>query len=1177
MWCRFGLGRDMRLKSIKLAGFKSFVDPTTALFPDNLTAVVGPNGCGKSNIIDAVRWVMGESSAKHLRGESMADVIFNGSNARKPVAQASIELVFDNSEGKIGGEYSGFSEISVRRQVTRDGQSGYFLNGTKCRRKDITDLFLGTGLGARSYAIIEQGMISRLIEAKPEELRVYIEEAAGISRYKERRRETENRMRRTQENLERLTDIREELGRQLERLSRQATAAEKYKDLKQQERTKSAELQALRWRGLNEQVEKLEKVIGELEVSVEARIAEQRRVDADIERLREQKNEVQDRFNSEQQAYYALGSEVARLEQSIQHQRERRQQLTEELQQVERGWEETSQHLAQDRERIAELKARLEEQKPELEISREREQEASETLATAEESMQRWQQDWDTFNLTASESRRAAEVEQSRIQHLETSIERLGDRVDRLTKEQGGLDAGPVAEEMKQFEDQASICREQLEQSEHQAGDVQESILEIRRENGELGRQLDECRDQLQPLKSRHASLEALQKAAMGDDGAVSDWLEHHELLNNPRLADQLDVASGWEKAVEVVLGDVLQGVCVQGFDNVEQWIADLAHGRVCLLTPQTDTTTTLDNAIGAPLSARVSGNVPQMLYSIYAVESLADALVIRPRLTAGQSVVTRDGIWLAGDWLRVVRQEDTEEGVLARRRELAELETRIADLEEQIAQTRERRETGRERIAELEQQREDLQRQAARFSRELGEINAQISARQVRLEQVSMRRDRLGHELEESRQQQQQEQEQLRQARATLTEALDAMERDSGQKEDLLSRRDQCRSQLDDARQSARQSRDRAHHLAMEVQAAQTQLDSLQQNLMRMEAQVTQLTNRRELLSSQLNTSEDPSGELQKDLEEKLAERLKAENRLMAVRRELEDVDHQMRSLEAERQQFERQAQEVRSRLDQQRMQWQEARTRRSTVQEQLTEAQFDLQTLVNNLPEDADESVWNAELEQITQRINRLGQINLAAIDEYKTQSERKDYLDSQNKDLDDALRTLENAIRKIDRETRTRFKEYFDRINQGLQTLFPKVFGGGHAYLELTGEDLLDTGVAIMARPPGKRNSTIHLLSGGEKALTALSLVFSIFQLNPAPFCMLDEVDAPLDDANVGRFCNLVREMSSVVQFIYITHNKITMEMSDTLMGVTMHEPGVSRLVSVDVDAAAEMAAG
>ncbi|KZX61865.1 MULTISPECIES: chromosome segregation protein SMC [unclassified Alcanivorax] len=1164
----------MRLKSIKLAGFKSFVDPTTTNFPENLTAVVGPNGCGKSNIIDAVRWVMGESSAKHLRGESMADVIFNGSNARKPVAQASIELIFDNSDATVTGEYGKFNEISVKRQVTRDGQSNYFLNGTKCRRKDIADIFLGTGLGPRSYAIIEQGMISRLIEAKPEELRVYIEEAAGISKYKARRRETENRIRRTRENLERLTDIRDELERQLERLSRQASAAEKYKQYKEEERLKGAQLKALRWKGLDSQVKQLDFVIGELDVSMEAKVAEQRHVDAEVERLREKHHEVQEHFNQVQQHFYALGAEVARLEQSIQHQRERKQQLYEELDQIKASWQESDEHLRVDSEKVAELDAILAEREPELELISEQQEASAEALALAEEAMQNWQQEWEEFNGKSGESRRQAEVEQSRIQHLEKSQDRLKERIERLRKEQESLDSGPLAQEMRQLEEQVEQYRGQSEENELRSESLQEDINRMRRENGDRGRQLDEAREKLQTLKGRRTSLEALQKAAMGDDGAVSDWLNRHELDAEPRLADQVQVDEGWEKALEAVLGDSIQAVAISGFDQVSDWLGDLSHGRLALFSPASVKGT---GSKGKLLRDHVQGQVPEgLLAGVYVADDLNGALALRGQLDAHESVVTRDGICLGPDWLKVAKEEDQEAGILERRRELEQLEGEIETLQATVDDLKEQLESTREQIGELEEEREEVQRQASRINRELGEINAQVSARQVRLEQITMRRERLGRELEETNEQHAQEQEQMKEARAVLAEALDAMEADSGQREALLSRRDELRLRLDEARQKARHDRDQSHHLAMEVQGARTQADSLRQNLSRLESQVQALAERKALLEEQTNEGDEPGTELQMQLEEKLEVRLEAEHKLTEARRELEAVDHEMRNLEGQRGQFERQAQEIRSTMDQKRMQWQDLTTRRQTVAEQLGEHNFDLDTVLENLPEDANEQEWAREMDMIGQRISRLGQINLAAIDEYQQQSERKNYLDSQNGDLEDALNTLENAIRKIDRETRARFKEYFDRINRGLQELFPKVFGGGHAYLELTGDDLLDTGVTIMARPPGKRNSTIHLLSGGEKALTALSLVFSIFQLNPAPFCLLDEVDAPLDDANVGRFCNLVSEMSAKVQFIYITHNKIAMEMAATLMGVTMHEPGVSRLVSVDVEEAAEMAA-
>ncbi len=1166
----------MRLKSIKLAGFKSFVDPTTVPFPSNLCAVVGPNGCGKSNIIDAVRWVMGESSAKNLRGESMTDVIFNGSVNRKPVGQASIELIFDNSDGSLVGEYAAFTEISIRRKVTREGQSEYYLNGQKCRRRDITDIFLGTGLGPRSYAIIEQGMISRLIEAKPEELRVFIEEAAGISKYKERRRETENRMRRTQENLERLTDLRDELERQLQHLSRQAQAAERYTELKQEERQLRAQLQALQWRGLDGQASERERTIAELEVQLESVVAEQRNVDAAIERYRDSHIQLSDRFNEVQGRFYALGADIGRAEQSIQHQQERSRQLREDLAQTEESLRQALTHRQEDSEKLALWRAELDEVAPELELARARQEESAEALALAEEAMQGWQGRWDEFNQNAAEPRQQAEVQQSRIQHLEQVLRRIGERVARLEQEKSALVAGAVEEEIEGLSEQLAELELEREGRQQQV----EGVLQALEERGERLRldtaELDDVRGELQRMQGRRASLEALQQAALGrDDNAAAGWLEHQGIAGAARLGSRLAVRPGWETAVETVLGGSLQALCVDAIDDYARALPGLDGGSLTLVAGNAAAQT---EAAAGSLAAQLldPAAAGDLLQGIHAAEDLAAALALRPQLAAGESVVTRDGIWLGRDWLRVTRDQDASRGVLLRQQELEQLEQDIAMAAQRLEALQQRVEEGREQRQQLERQRETLRREAEELGRRNGELRAELSARQVRVEQITARRAALNREIDDSREQSGAEQEHLGEARLLLAEAIERMEADVQAREALLAERDSSRSALDQARQRSRHDRDAVHQLAMREQSLRTQLDSMQQNMSRAEAQVAQLEQRRDGLSGTLAEGESPVEALRMELEALLEQRLAVEEELGAARRELDAVEHELRRSEQSRHGIEQRLQELRLRLEGLRVETQGLIVRRRTLQEQLQESQFDLDTVLGTLPEAATEAEWQEQLEQVGRRIARLGPINLAAIDEYKMQSERKHYLDAQNDDLVEALTTLENAIRRIDKETRNRFKETFDQVNQGLGELFPRVFGGGHAYLEMTGDDLLDTGIAIMARPPGKRNSTIHLLSGGEKALTAIALVFSIFRLNPAPFCMLDEVDAPLDDANVGRYARMVKEMSSQVQFIYITHNKIAMEMADQLMGVTMHEPGVSRLVSVDVEEAAEMAA-
>lgn len=1076
----------MRLKCIKLAGFKSFVDPTTVHFPSNLGAVVGPNGCGKSNIIDAVRWVMGESSAKNLRGESMTDVIFNGSGGRKPVGQASIELVFDNSDGTLVGEYAGFSEISIKRKVTRDSQNSYYLNGTKCRRRDITDIFLGTGLGPRSYAIIEQGMISRLIEAKPEELRVYIEEAAGISKYKERRRDTENRMRRTQENLERLTDIRDELERQLSRLQRQAAAAEKYTEFKKEERLLKAQLQALRFKMLDEKANSRKDAITELELQVESFVSDQLHHDAKIEKYRAEYTERGDKMNDVQGRFYSVGSDIARIEQSIQHTQERSRQLQVDLEQTERDYKEAEEHLQLDRDKAEAWETELLEMEPELEMIQEAEEDSGEALQHAEDAMQAWQQSWDDFNHSAAEPRQKAEVQQSRIQHLEQVQTRLLERIKKLEDEKSNLIAGEEEEEIAELNEQLAevdlLLAEKVEQIETITGDIDE----LRESVGGATDELDAARSDLQSMKGRKASLEALQQAAMGEkSGAVTEWLETNGLSDKPRLAESLQVDSGWEVAAETVLGNALQAVCADDFDAAAQLLGELDKGELLLLDASAKTATVnFDKA--ATLLSKVSADIQleAQLSGVYAVETLNDALALRSTLAANESVITQDGIWFGSNWLRVAKDTDASSGVIARKAELEALLVDIEAAEENIDQLNDKLSSSQESIKQLEEQRENLRRENNDQNRKHGELRSQLSAKKVRVEQVLVRRERVEGEIDEAREQGQQEAENLAEARAILQESIEAMEMDTEKREELLTQRDDIRAKLDDVRQRARHDKDRAHQLAMRHQSVKTQLESMRAGLVRLEEQIERLSQRRETLRDSLEDQQNPVEEHKLELEALLEKRLSVESELAEARRAVEQVEQDMRKAEQERHRVDQDVQNVRNRLEQERLAAQTFEVQRKSLQEQLEEDNFHLPTLLEQLSEDAAEQPMEEELERIANRITRLGPINLAAIDEYKTESERKNYLDAQNDDLLDALTTLENAIKKIDRETRTRFKETFDQVNSGLQELFPKVFGGGHAYLELTGEDLLDTGIAIMARPPGKRNSTIHLLSGGEK---------------------------------------------------------------------------------------------
>ncbi|HEA52135.1 chromosome segregation protein SMC [Marinobacter antarcticus] len=1164
----------MRLKSIKLAGFKSFVDPTTVPFPTNLTAVVGPNGCGKSNIIDAVRWVMGESSAKYLRGESMTDVIFNGSSARKPVGQATIELVFDNSDGSAPGEFVRFNEISVRRRVSREGQSEYFLNGSKCRRRDITDLFLGTGLGPRSYAIIEQGMISKLIEAKPEELRTYIEEAAGISKYKERRRETENRMRRTQENLERLTDLREELGRQLQHLERQAAAAEKYKSYKHDERQKKAELTVLRWQSLDDDLQSWRGKIRDTELALEKQLTDRIHFDTTLESLRDGHRERTDHFNRAQARYYEAGADIARIEQSLEHQRERSRQTAAELDQAMANQRELARELGQDEDRLANVREELDMIEPEQESLAIRSEESGETLQRSEDAMSEWQQCWEAFSARSADARREAELAQSRIRSLEEAIDQLLARQRKLDGEQAQLDGQIDRTELEAFQEQHEALELQCDESAEHIETAQDELRNVRQNQRDTEHNLTRAQQQVQSLQAALESQQALLDEQMGgQNDTLQAWLTKHGLDDLPRVAAKLRIDNGWEFALEQVLGRFSQGLVLpdvsslsQAFESAPKGLAVIqqgAEGGASVLPPG--------------LAANVNGisSVQTMLAGIETAETLDEALLKRVGLAEGQSVITRQGAWIARDWVLMPNSDAGQIGVIERQKKVDELTRQLAQAEPSLEEIKTRYEALQERTEKAEAARNDAQTRLSERDRELGLVTSRISGLRARAEQIDARLERIHEDVSEVALNLEEQQENLGVAREEWQQALMLTEEGDDEKERLLEQRDLLREKLDGLRLEARHDKDHAHQLQLQLQSLSSQRDGLSQTIDRMQLHKARLEERLELLRESRESAEEPMEELQMQLEGLLDRRLAEEDKLGRARDALEEIDREVREKEQGRSGTDHQIQEVRSTLEKLKMESQALEIRSGNYIEQLAELDVKLHDILSQLPESANQDEWAAELERIGSRIQRLGAINLAAIDEYQVQSERKTYLDNQHEDLTEALDILDTAIRKIDRETRQRFKETFDQINSGLQALFPKVFGGGDASLELTGEDLLETGVAIMARPPGKKNSTIHLLSGGEKALTAIALVFSIFQLNPAPFCMLDEVDAPLDDANVGRYANLVKEMSGQVQFIYITHNKIAMEMADQLMGVTMHEPGCSRLVSVDVEAAAALA--
>ena len=1170
----------MRLKQIKLAGFKSFVDATTVTLPGNRCAVVGPNGCGKSNIIDAVRWVMGESSAKQLRGENLTDVIFNGSNSRKPNNAASIELIFDNSDGRIGGEYAAYADIAIRREASRDGQSNYLLNGSRCRRRDIQDIFLGTGFGPRSYSIIEQGMISQLVEAKPDELRVYLEEAAGISKYKERRRETHNRIKHTRENLERINDIREELGRQLDRLQRQAQAAERYRTLKTEESLLNAQLYVLRYQALKEGLGQREQKIASLELDLEKAIAEQRRVEAQIEGQRKGFSEQTEKVNSVQERFYKLGSQITHTEESLQFNKQRLAQLNEELERARKRSAEANQQVTSDDEQIQRMQADVAELQPQVESLAAADQSVQAALADVEIQNRDWQQRWDAFNQQFSANEQEAQVQTSRIEYLQQLIGRLDNRAQELARlasdqpKQEGQLVEQMALEIDGLETQSRSLDELM-------ADCREELSGARQATQGLEQSLESAQGQVQDLRQQSANLQAIQDAALGSNvPEAENWINDNNLAGAQRLGQNLSVVPGWESAVESVLGRFMQALEVDDLTGFAGTLSQLAEGDLALVESRaTDGADARNEALALPTvrsllrDRSLAGS--SLLYAVFAAESAEVALSKRHQLAAGQSIITREGFWVGPDWMRALHDADQTQGIIERGRAIESLALEIEEAEVQLAKLVDQRQAARIQVETLEAKREELQRRANELNQSLSDRRTDHGVTRVKLEEAAARQEQLRKEAADVAEQLAQEKSRLEQTREALAIAEGVRSEQSVTKANLTEQREQLGERLQVSRESARASRDKFHAVNVRLESVQSQLTVSLTARDRVRNQQTQLADQMKGIQQGIEESQRPIPELESQLKEQLASRVGVEDELKQARVDLETLESGIRALEAQRGSASDGVAKVREGLENERVQRQGMAVQESNLLEQLGATGHELAAVQQDMPEGAAEAAWVEEIERMSRRIQRLGAINLAAIEEFDTESERKNYLDAQAADLEEALDTLLDVMQKIDKETRVRFKETFDAVNTKLGELFPKVFGGGSATLELTGEDMLDTGVTLMARPPGKKNSSIHLLSGGEKAMTAVALIFAIFHLNPSPVCLLDEVDAPLDDMNVTRFAALIREMSESVQFLVITHNKITMEMADYLMGVTMHEAGVSRLVSVDVDAAAALA--
>ena len=1047
----------MRLSKIKLSGFKSFVDPTTIGFPSNLLGVVGPNGCGKSNIIDAIRWVLGETSAKTLRGDSMADVIFSGSSDRKPVGQASVELNFDNSDGTVSGPYAGFSEVAVRRVVSRDGTSQYYLNNTRCRRKDIAHLLLGTGLGAHGYSIIEQGMISRLVEAKPEELRAFLEEAAGISKYKERRRDTGHRIRHTRENLERLSDLREEVDKQLAHLKRQASGAKRYKSLKEQQRRVGAELLALRLRSLSGEIRGQESELNEKQVALDSTIATQRSLENRIERLRDDHTTRNDHFNEIQGSYYKVGAEIARLEQSLHHRSELSQRQQEDLQATDEHLKEIDSHISSDLTEIQEFDRLLEELNPSLAEAHQRQQASVEALRQADAAMENWREDWDRVVGELAETDRSIEVEKARIEQLSTQRQRLERETEKFGAERAALSTAELEQHLERLIAEEETRKAACNEAARTSASVWHRIQALRERDRNVSAHLDKVRGKLQTDRGRLTSLEALQEAALGKASAqVNGWLEGQQLSANPRLAQRLEVTPGWERAVETVLGAYLQAVCVDSIDAVAANLADLADGGVTLLS--TMTMSQGSDTRPSMLSAHVAGpGIARLIDGIHVAESLQAALALREELSGHDSVVTQDGIWLGSDWLRINRSDDPQVGVLAREDEIKRLKLDTDSGARQAAETEQTRMEIRTQLERLEQTGAQALTDATGHQQRYTETKSELEVGRTRLEQERSRAAALSRGITELDTETRSVSAAVHDSQTGLETAREGHDDLELEQAKLEQARAQHQERFAEAQERAEADRERSQTMALQLESQRSSKESATAALERIREQQEHLLRRRQELGLQLDEARTPLDEEKKKLTEQLDERLRIETDLSTARHAMEMVDDELREVEQQRADKEQLVNSARENLDESRLGVRETQVRSEAVQEQFTQTSFDLDIITTELPEEATSELWEESAAKLERSIHRLGNINLAAIDELAEQSERKEYLDAQFSDLSDALETLENAIRKIDRETRSRFKETFDQANAGLGRLFPRLFGGGHAFLAMDGDDL------------------------------------------------------------------------------------------------------------------------
>jgi chromosome segregation protein len=1167
----------VRLNSIKLSGFKSFAEPTNFLLPGQLVGVVGPNGCGKSNIMDAVRWVLGESKASELRGESMQDVIFNGTNTRKPASRSSVELVFDNADHRAGGQWSQFPEIAVKRVLTRDGGSSYFINNQAVRRRDVQDVFLGTGLGPRAYAIIGQGTISRIIESRPEELRLFLEEAAGVSKYKERRRETENRLSDTRENLTRVEDILRELNANLEKLEKQAEVAQRYRGLqadvtlKQHQfwflRRAEAEVDQL---GLKSQADK---AVNDLE----SRIADLRHIEADLETVRQAHYAAGDQVNQAQGALYEASAEVGRLEAEIRFVVEGRQRAEARLVQIK---EQTAHWASQSEAALEEIdnlaSAAMDGEERAVMLAAQVEEQAMQ-LPELEEAVRTAQQRSNEQRASVAQVQQQIQVLAADQRNIEEQSRTLNARHERLSADRNAL-ASPdevrlvnLQEQLKDAQATAEITAAQLEELQANVPQLDDARRTAQQNvNTEQAKQAD--------ISARLEALKALQEKVQTDD-KLKPWLTKHGLDGLQALWSRIHIDAGWENALEAALRERLASLEVSRLDIVRAFQTDAPPAKLAFFTlplasaPSTTSAMPRLSDLLRLNDAGLQGLLTDWLSGCFTASNLDEALAQRPSLQPGQVIYVPSGHAVSAHSVTFYALDTAQSGLLARAQEIENLDK-----------------STKAQVFISDEARHNLMRAEAAYSESslrLVSIRAEATLAQTHAHELQVETLRLTQLAEQTRARSAQLSGDLDEIEAQLADLQERRMNAEGRFEELdmqLADSQERHAQLDDAVINAERrlndSREQQRSLerqAQEAQFSQRSLATREAELKRIIDTATQQA--ASVAAEEARVQEDltrlTDAAAQAGLQNALSIKMAREASLGAKRSEYDDLTTKLRASDERRLQLERELEPLRHRITDFQLKEQAARLGLEQYSQLLADAKADLDAVGASIQANTVRlGGLQSEIDRLSREITALGAVNLAALDELAIASERKVFLDSQTQDLTDAMNTLEDAIRKIDGETRELLGGTFRQVNEHFGLMFPKLFGGGNARLVMTGDEILDAGVQVLAQPPGKKNQTIHLLSGGEKALTAIALVFAIFQLNPAPFCLLDEVDAPLDDANTERYAKLVSSMSKETQFLFISHNKIAMEMAEQLIGVTMQEQGVSRIVAVDMESAVSM---